>query len=73
MTIRSNACLLPIGERSVSDRLAISGVLISSVSVSYALLPDAYHRGLCITDSSLPGAQGVFLKSRGAFENRGGL
>ena len=61
-----------IAHRSLTCRLGITGVLISSVSGSSALLPDAYQGDLCIPDSYLPGE--VLPKSGGAdFEMDGGL
>jgi len=70
LLLRATLGRLPIGERLVSDRLAISGVLISSVSGSYALLPDAFQGDLCITDSFLPGAPGFPFQNGTAFQKR---
>jgi hypothetical protein len=55
----------------VTDTVSV-GYRYASLSVAFALLPDASQGGLCIPDTDLPGDQGVFPKSRAAFEMRGG-
>jgi len=42
----------------------------ASLSVAFALLPDASQGDLCIPDSFLPGALGFPFQNRAAFQKR---
>ena len=64
---------LPIGLRSLTDHTPYQWPLISSVSVSIALLPDAYQGWGSLVGTYLPGVPGVFALGSADIGLRGDL